>query len=72
MNGAVPNFLLGIACGIGLCLVMSSCVGKDEVEVERDQYCRQVRDGYWPDYRGTYREECGGKDPPKFNADLTK
>lgn len=66
------DFLLGIVAGVCISILAASCVGKDEVEVERDQYCRQVRDGYWPDYRETYKEECGGKDPPKFNADLTK
>lgn len=47
-------------------------VGIDDPEGEQAQYCNNVREGVWPDYEGTYKQECGGKDPPQFNADLTK
>lgn len=35
--------------------------GEDYREALRDQreYCENVRTGYWPDYRGTYEQECG-------------
>ena len=46
--------------------------GKSIEEVEQAAYCRNVRDGVWPDFHKSYKDECGGKDPPKFNEELTK
>jgi len=31
---------------------------------ERGTYCQMVREGAWPDYRGTYRRECRGNPSP--------
>lgn len=38
---------------------------KDELK-DREMYCSMVKDQKWPDYRHTYKDECGGKNPPKF------
>lgn len=62
----VAAVLLAVVIAIAL-----GC-GPDETEVEQKQYCDNVRDGYWPDYNGSYKAECGGKNPPKFDGNLTK
>lgn len=62
---------------IGLLFVIAAFIvvgmmDKQDAELEQQRYCNNVRDGVWPDYHGTFKDECGGKEPPKFNADLTK
>lgn len=45
--------------------------GPDERQDERNEYCKNVAAGYWPDYdAGRFEAECGGKKPPKFNKDF--
>lgn len=71
-NAADRRFLAVIAAGIIAATVLG-CMGPDELELEQQQYCNNVRDGIWPDYeRGRFKSECGGEDPPKFQEDLTK
>lgn len=50
--------------------MLAGYVGNDDLG--QRQYCNNVRDGVWPDFRKTYLKECGGKEPPKFNEALTK
>lgn len=56
----------------GATLAVASCGLKSDVEAETREYCNNVRDGVWPDYAHTYKQECGGKDPPKFNGNFAK
>lgn len=30
----------------------------EDQQAEQENYCEMVREGLWPDYRGTYRAEC--------------
>lgn len=58
-------------CGlllIAACVIVVGMMDKQDAELEHQRYCNNVRDGVWPDYEpGRYKDECGGKDPPKFN-----
>lgn len=72
-NAADKRFLAVMAVGMILGAVVLGCMGPDEVELEQQQYCNNVRDGIWPDYdKGRFKSECGGENPPKFDPDLTK
>lgn len=53
-------------------LALVAIVGIDDPELEQQTYCQNVKEGVWPDYEGTYKQECGGKDPPHFNENLAK
>ncbi|AMW36186.1 hypothetical protein [Xanthomonas phage XAJ2] len=56
--------IVHIAIGLGLGFVLMSiagCLIKQEVEAEQKQYCDNVRDGVWPDFRKTFKAECGEK-----------
>lgn len=58
-----------------LALVYAYIVGiaeKQTTDAEQQQYCANVRDGLWPDFHGSYKAECGGKNPPQFHENLTK
>lgn len=62
--------LLWIVCALIAAAIVY--VGIDDPELEQRTYCQNVKEGIWPDYEGTYKQECGGKDPPKFHENLTK
>lgn len=55
-----------------LLLALALIVGIDDPSREQAVYCSNVSDGVWPDYKGTYRESCGGKEPPQFHQELAK
>lgn len=63
-NVLLVGSALAIACIAGMI--------KDDAELEQMTYCVNVERGIWPDYEQTYKVECGGKDPPKFNVDFAK
>ena len=46
--------------------ILVGILNKQEVEQQQTEYCEMVGGGYWPDYHNSYKNECGGKDPPKF------
>lgn len=50
---------------LALILLIMGWVGnmdyQDEI-AEENAYCRNVAEGIWPDYEGTYGEWCGGGD----------
>ena len=72
-NAADRRFLAVMVAGLVAAAAVLGCMGPDELELEQQQYCNNVRDGIWPDYeRGRFKSECGGEDPPKFREDLTK
>ena len=72
-NEADRRFLAVMAVGMILAAIVLGCSGPNEIELERQQYCNNVREGVWPDYqKGRFKSECGGEDPPKFDPDLTK
>lgn len=55
-----------------VCLAIVGISDKQTLDDQTREYCNMVRDGLWPDYKETFKAECGGKNPPKFNEDLTK
>ena len=57
--------LEAFALGIALFIVFGA-VGRWDFEAEQADhahYCEMVKAGHWPDYQGTYRNEC---QPPKI------
>jgi len=30
----------------------------EDQQAEQERYCEMVKAGYWPDFNGTYRDEC--------------
>lgn len=34
----------------------------EDQQAEQERYCEMVKSGYWPNFNGTYRDECC---PPK-------
>lgn len=57
---------------IAAAVIVVGMMDKQALDEQQRQYCNNVRDGVWPDYEHTYKESCGGKDPPKFDESLTK
>lgn len=66
---------LKAAAWLTVVLVAVIIVGNQDkraLEEEQRRYCNNVSQGVWPDYKGTFKKECGGNNPPKFNGNLTK
>ena len=64
MSNERVKIWVGVASVVAL-LLLIGIVGnmdyQDEV-AEENIYCRNVAEGVWPDYEGTYDEWCGGGD----------
>lgn len=74
MGAQIVSRLQAVA-GLAFMLVCLAIVGisdKQRMDDQTREYCNMVRDGLWPDYKKTFKAECGGKNPPQFNEDLTK
>ena len=39
-----------------------STMSYDDATREQAEYCRHVRDGLWPDWKGTYKPGCEGEE----------
>ena len=39
-----------------------STMSYDDALREQAEYCRHVRDGLWPDWKGTYKPGCEGEE----------
>lgn len=37
---------------------LAGAMDYEDQQAEQERYCEMVREGLWPDYRGTYRAEC--------------
>ena len=37
---------------------LAGAMDYEDQQAEQENYCEMVREGLWPDYRGTYRAEC--------------
>ena len=37
---------------------LAGAMDYEDQQAEQEHYCEMVREGLWPDYRGTYRAEC--------------
>lgn len=40
------------------CFVLVGNADYDEAVSSQGNYCKMVKDGYWPDYKHTYKKEC--------------
>ena len=38
--------------------IIASTMSYDDATREQAEYCQHVRDGLWPDYKGTYDKVC--------------
>lgn len=66
------RWTLAIVGLLALVLAVFGLGMNSDADLEQGQYCRNVAAGNWPDYEGTYKQACGGRNPPRFTADLTK
>lgn len=66
----VTQFLMVCAVILIMWAVIRMEARRDDLD--QREYCNNVRDGLWPDYRHSFKAECGGKEPPEFHEDLTK
>jgi len=41
---------------------------RNDAVIEQAHYCSMVADGYWPDFHHSFKDECGGSEPPKYVA----
>lgn len=60
---------------LAICIVSFAGVAvflPEDRNIDQRTYCNNVREGVWPDFKHSFKAECGGKDPLKFNEDLTK
>ena len=39
-------------------LVVGFAVGRNDAALYDEEYCRMVSEKRWPDYRGTFQQEC--------------
>ena len=39
-------------------LVVGFAVGRNDATLDDEMYCRMVSEKRWPDYRGTFQQEC--------------
>lgn len=60
----VALVLVGVAVALVVCGV--STMIRSDVDNEQAEYCRFVKEGTWPDYKGVYAESCGGEQPPVY------
>lgn len=54
------QFLQTVAA-LAFVLILFGIVGgmdAEDAEASAEHYCQMVKDGVWPDYQGTYRQEC--------------
>jgi hypothetical protein len=71
-GGEVKRRAAGWVIALLALFIVLAIVGIDDPDLDQAAYCMNVADGTWPDYLGTYKDECGGTEPPKFNENFTK
>ncbi len=37
---------------------LAGAMDYEDQQAEQEHYCEMVKAGYWPDFNGTYRDEC--------------
>lgn len=62
--------IAGVVCG-AILASFGSMTRSDVDESQRD-YCRFVKDGTYPDYKGSYSADCGGEAPPPYRKRLPR
>lgn len=45
---------------------LAGAMDYEDQQAEQENYCEMVREGLWPDYRGTYRAECRQPKPGPY------
>ena len=41
-----------------LLLGLAGAMDYEDQQAEQERYCEMVKAGFWPDFNGTYRDEC--------------
>jgi hypothetical protein len=49
---------LGILLILVITLIVVSWFDKDDLDLQMEQYCHNVQNKVWPDFKGVYREMC--------------
>ena len=44
--------------GVFLLLGLMGRMDYEDQQAEQERYCEMVKAGFWPDFNGTYRDEC--------------
>lgn len=60
--------LLIVLTGVAITLVVSgvSSMLRKDVDSEQQDYCRFVKEGTYPDYKGVYAQSCSDGEPPEY------
>ena len=58
---AVYSTLAAIVTAL-LIWIIASTMDYNDAQRAEIEYCRNVRDGLWPDYKGTYKPGCEGEE----------
>lgn len=37
---------------------LAGAMDYEDQQAEQERYCEMVKAGYWPDFNGTYQDEC--------------
>ena len=37
---------------------LAGAMDYEDQQAEQERYCEMVKEGFWPDFNGTYRDEC--------------
>lgn len=64
MRYSIDPFALGAFLLIAL-VIVGFASGKADAEKDDQEYCQMVREKRWPDYRGTYAQDCQGETQAK-------
>ncbi len=54
--------MAAILAALVLLLGLAGHMDYEDQQAEQERYCEMVKAGFWPDFNGTYRDECR---PPK-------
>ena len=52
------KMIAAIATALVLLFGLAGHMDYEDQQAEQEHYCEMVRERLWPDYRGTYRDEC--------------
>lgn len=67
MRISIDGFkLVVIGAAISLVAGVASNMLRTDIDNEQADYCRYVKEGTYPDYKGIYAAECGDGEPPVY------
>lgn len=55
----MPLWLAVVAFAVLLALLgYAGYLERQQLDIQQQQYCRMVAGGYWPDYAGSFEQDC--------------